>query len=85
MIPVGAGFWRVHEADGSPVSGGSATPEVVGSRRTLPWAGHLLRPVRVLDDVHKVGPPEAGHEVRKDIRVGGAPRRPLFPHDRVLA
>jgi hypothetical protein len=51
------------------MSGGSATLEVVGSRRTLREAGYLLRPVRVLDDVHKAGPLEAGHEALEDIRV----------------
>jgi hypothetical protein len=40
MVPIGAGFWRVHEADGSPMFGRSATPEAVGSRRTLREGGH---------------------------------------------
>jgi hypothetical protein len=41
---IGAGFWRVHEADGNPMRGGSATLQAVGLRRTLREARHLCQP-----------------------------------------
>src|ERR1700704_6183459 len=78
-VHAGAGVWRVHTADGSPMLGGPATlrtaargpPGRFGKRR----ARRLLRPVRVLDNVHEVGPLVAGDESLEHVRLDVAERR----------
>jgi|SRR5450755_4265990 hypothetical protein len=56
------------------MSGGPATPEAAGLRHTLREAGYLLRPVRVLDDVHKVAALVARDEALEDVGFDVAKR-----------